>query len=194
MTPDLVWYVAYGSNLCAARFACYLGGGRPAGAGRDYPGCRDRCPARESIAVTLPGTLYFAGESTVWTGGMAFYDHDTAGPTYSRGYLITAEQFADIAAQEMRRAPGESLDLTDVLVSGRHQFGPGRYETLVLLGEHGGHPMLTFTAPGRVTDVTHTRPAAAYMQTIATGLAETLDWTDEQIHRYLAGTEVSHRD
>ena len=33
-TDDPVWYVAYGSNLRAARFTCYLAGGRPDGACR----------------------------------------------------------------------------------------------------------------------------------------------------------------
>jgi hypothetical protein len=186
MTPDLVWYVAYGSNLSAARFACYLAGGTPPGAMRIYPGCRDRRPARGSIPVTLPGTLYFAGESSVWTGGMALYDHDEPGPTYGRGYLITAKQFADVATQEMHRIPGEHLDLTDVLATGRHRFGPGRYETLVLVGEHDGHPMLTFTAPGRAIDVPHTTPAAAYIRMIAAGLAEMHSLTDDEIAAYLA--------
>lgn len=185
MTSELVWYVAYGSNLCAARFSCYLGGGIPPGAAWDYPGCRDRRPARESMSLLLPGSLYFAGESSVWTGGMALYDHETPGPTFGRGYLITAEQFADVAAQEMHQAPGEPLDLADVLATGRHQFGPGRYETLVLLGRQGGHPMLTFTAPGRSTDVAHTAPAAAYLRMIATGLAEMHNLTAEQIAAYL---------
>lgn len=187
MTPELVWYVAYGSNLCAARFACYLSGGAPPGATRNYPGCRDRRPARGSIPVTLPGTLYFSGESGVWTGGMAFYDHHTPGPTYGRGYLITAEQFADVAAQEMHREPGEFLDLTDVLATGQHEFGPGRYETVLLVGERDGHPMVTFTAPGRAADVPHTAPAAAYLRMLAAGLAEIHDLTREQIAAYLPG-------
>jgi len=187
MIPELVWYVAYGSNLCAARFSCYLAGGAPPGASRNYPGCRDRRPVRGSIPVTLPGTLYFAGESSVWTGGMALYDHRTPGPTCGRGYLITAEQFADVAAQEMHRAPGEFLDLAPVLANGRHEFGRGRYETVLLVGEYDGHPMVTFTAPDRAADVAHTTPSAAYLRMLATGIAETLDWTDDQIDRYLTG-------
>lgn len=189
MTPELVWYVAYGSNLSAARFWCYLAGGTPPGAKRNYPGCRDRRPARESMPVTLPGSLYFAGESRVWTGGMAMYDHDSPGPAFGRGYLITAEQFADVAAQEMHRVPGEPLDLTTVLTTGRHQFGPGRYETLLRVGEHRSYPMLTFTAPGRATDAEHSAPAAAYMRMIADGLAEIHNLTEAQIATYLPGLQ-----
>ncbi len=36
-----IWYVAYGSNLAMGRFRCYLSGGRPDGASREYPGCGD---------------------------------------------------------------------------------------------------------------------------------------------------------
>ncbi|WP_216858781.1 hypothetical protein [Actinomadura verrucosospora] len=31
MDESSLWYVAYGSNLFRARFACYLSGGRPDG-------------------------------------------------------------------------------------------------------------------------------------------------------------------
>ncbi|TBO55765.1 histone deacetylase, partial [Streptomyces kasugaensis] len=37
-----VWYTSYGSNMYLERLACYLVGGRPPGAARGYPGCRDR--------------------------------------------------------------------------------------------------------------------------------------------------------
>ncbi len=37
---------------------------------------------------------------------MAFFDPDGAGSVACRAYLLTAEQFADVAAQEMRRQPG----------------------------------------------------------------------------------------
>jgi len=38
----LVWYAVYGSNLLRKRFDCYIQGGKPKGAAKDYPGCRDR--------------------------------------------------------------------------------------------------------------------------------------------------------
>ena len=58
-----VWYVSYGSNMCAARFACYIEGGGPPGGSREYPGARDRRLPERTIPVDLPGTVYFAGES-----------------------------------------------------------------------------------------------------------------------------------
>jgi len=64
-TDDLVWYVAYGSNMLAARFDCYISGGRPPGARRTYLGCRDQSPPDRDIGIRLTGSLSFAGSSTV---------------------------------------------------------------------------------------------------------------------------------
>src|SRR3954447_5491666 len=108
-----VWYVSYGSNMSSTRLACYISGGRPEGGRRVNPGARDRRLPARSIPVDLPGTLYFAGESTQWGGGVAFYDHETPGYTAARGYLITAEQLSDIAAQEMYRVPQEGDPLEE---------------------------------------------------------------------------------
>ncbi len=84
-----VWYVAYGSNLSAERFSCYLQGGQPPGAAFTYPGARDQTPPRASKAVWLPGSVYFATESQVWGGGRALYDPDAPGKAAARSYLIT---------------------------------------------------------------------------------------------------------
>jgi hypothetical protein len=181
-----VWYVSYGSNMAADRFACYVAGGRPPGGTRTNPGARDSSMPRRSIAVDLPGTVYFAGESPQWGGGVAFYDHETPGGAAARGYLVTTSQFADVAAQEMYREPGADLDLTAVLTHGRHALGPGRYETLLHLGEHDGRPALTFTAPWSAADVEHTAPSAAYLKMLAAGLSESHHWTAARIADYLA--------
>lgn len=69
-----VWYAAYGSNLDRDRFLTYLGGGRPPGATRTYPGARDRRPPANDRPLLLPGALFFAWESPTWGGGIAFYD------------------------------------------------------------------------------------------------------------------------
>ncbi len=98
----MIWYLGYGSNLNRARFACYVEGGTPSGAGRTYAGCRDRTPPRETTALTVPGRLTFAGESTVWGGGMAFLDPGGDSEVHGRAYLVTEEQLADVAEQEPR--------------------------------------------------------------------------------------------
>lgn len=180
--------MSYGSNMCRTRLIHYLRGGRPAGSMRTYPGARDRTLPSEDAAVELPGRIYFAGRSQTWGGGMAFYDHDAAGPAPARAYRITAGQFADIAAQEMRRllAEGDPIEalVIDGLAAGRHSAGPGRYETLIDVGGRDGLPMYTFTAPHGSAAVPHTIPAEPYLAMLAAGLRESRDWDDARIDTY----------
>ncbi len=187
-TMSAVWYVSYGSNMSSARLACYLQGGCPSGGTRRNPGARDRTPPRRSLALDLPGTTYFAGHSTQWGGGAAFYDDRTPGRTCARAYLVGAGQFVDIAAQEMSRTPQREDPIEAVLAGldgGRHSVGPGSYETLVLLGRLDGVPLLTFTSPDRADEVEHTLPSAAYLRTIAAGLRESRGWDEARAQRYL---------
>ncbi len=184
-----VWYVSYGSNMWSRRLAAYLEGGVPPGGDRAHPGAPDASPPIRSVAVDLPGTLYFAGTSPQWGGGVAFYDHQEPGFTAARGHLVTPQQFAAIAAQEMHRDPRDDDPLAAIvsaaLPDGRHTVGPGRYETLVDVGTLDGRPLLTFTAPDGAADSLHTVPSEAYLHTLAEGLRESRDWTDEQIADYL---------
>jgi hypothetical protein len=188
--PDLVWYVSYGSNMAAERLRCYLEGGCPPGAHATQPGARDPRPPRASIALELPGTVYFAGESPTWGGGVAFYDPHEPGRAMARGYLVSAEQFADIARQEMRRAAPAAGDdpvtagLADVLAAGRAALGPGRYETLLHLGERASVPMVTVTAPTRQQHLL-AAPAPAYRSMLDQGLRETFGWDTTRVERYL---------
>lgn len=183
-----VWYVSYGSNMSRDRLGCYLAGGRPPGAATSYVGARDQSLPREEVAVDLPGRLYFAGESPVWGGGVAFYDHDEPGPTPARAYRITVQQFADVAAQEMHRIPMEGDPLEEVVLAGldagRHEAGPGHYETLIEVGRLEGLPMLTFTAPHGCDAVPHTQPAPAYLAMLADGLRSSRDWDEDQVTAY----------
>ena len=185
-----VWYVSYGSNMSTARLAAYLQGGRPSGGSRRNPGARDRTLPARAVPVDLPGTVYFAGDSPQWGGGVAFYDHDEPGRTAARGYLVSAEQLADIASQEMYRPVGEGDPLADLLreplLGGRHELGPGRYETLLEVGRSDGLPLLTFTAPHGIDHVPHSRPSPAYLALVAEGLRESRGWDHEQVAAYLA--------
>ncbi|MGW7440825.1 histone deacetylase [Streptomyces sp. NPDC054849] len=184
--PELVWYTSYGSNMHRGRLACYLAGGTPAGAARRYPGCRDRSAPARSVPVELSGRLYFATRSPVWTGGRAFCDPSAPGRIRARAHLVTAQQFSDIAAQEMYREPGADVDLTRVLRTGRDELGPGRYETLICSGALDGIPVLTFTAPWPMHAVDWVRPSAAYVSYLAAGLLEAGAWDERSIAGYLA--------
>ncbi|RAJ68879.1 hypothetical protein K378_01768 [Streptomyces sp. Amel2xB2] len=184
--PRQVWYASFGSNMHRSRLECYLSGGRPSGGRRAQPGCRDPRPPERALPLMLPGELYFALESSLWTGGTAFYDPAGEGRTAAQAWLVTAGQFSDIAAQEMHRAPGEDLDLREVLTSGRDERGTGRYETLVCAGTVDGCPVLTFTAPWRRGDVEGNAPAESYLRHLASGLAASHGWSGERIADYLA--------
>ncbi|GAA2797042.1 hypothetical protein GCM10010505_25300 [Kitasatospora aburaviensis] len=184
--PELVWYAAYGSNMHAERLNVYLRGGRPAGGARSCPGARDGRPPRRSVPVVLPGVLYFASLSLVWTGGSGFYDPGADGEMPARAYLLTAEQFGDIAQQEMRREPLGDLDLSTVLVTGRERLGPGRYETLVCPGDLDGLPVLTFTASWSPAEAVLNAPSAAYLRNLASGLAEAHGWGPGRAADYLS--------
>ena len=191
-----VWYVAYGSNLGADRFRCYLVGGRPEGGRRSYTGCRNPSEPEESFSLELPGALVFAGESGVWGGGMAFFDPTGAGSVACRAYLVTAEQFADVAAQEMRLEPGGEFAqaVADVLydITALHRLGPGRYETVACVGDRDGVPLLTITN-GDVPALPPTPPSSAYLRAIATGLRESHGWDDDRIEAYLASVATPGR-
>ncbi|MGH3775464.1 MAG: histone deacetylase [Pseudonocardiaceae bacterium] len=184
--PELVWYVSYGSNMSADRLTCYLAGGTPHGAQHAYSGCRDRRPPRRAFGCEISGGVYFATESTVWGGGRAFFDPELADTAAARAYLITSGQFADIAAQEMYGVAGADIDLGPVLATGRAELGPGRYETLLHIGDLDGYPLLTFTAPWHADDVPWTVPSATYLRMLAAGLREAHGWDAHQVANYLA--------
>ncbi|MEV3873611.1 histone deacetylase [Streptomyces sp. NPDC049906] len=183
---ERVWYASYGSNTDTERLRHYLVGGRPPGAARSCPGCRDPRPPERSVPVLLPGGLYFATESPLWTGGSAFYDPDAGGELWARAHLLGVQQFSDIAAQEMHRPPGTDLDLSTVLRDGRHPLGPGRYETLLCPGSLEGLPVLTFTASWHSGDVEVTAPTAGYLRHLARGLLATGVWDVPAVARYLS--------
>lgn len=89
----------------------------------------------------------------------------------------------------MRREPGTDLDLTAVLAARRHSYGPGRYETLHLVGELDDLPVLTFTAPAD-HGLAHNPPAEAYLDRIGRGLRDCHGLTKEQADAYLAAASA----
>jgi hypothetical protein len=179
-----IWYVAYGSNLSRERFCCYLRGGRPDGVVRDYPGCRDSSDELDSFGLLIRGSLYFAGRSSGWQAGMAFYDPEPSGAVAARAYLITVEQFIDVLAQETRRSPGITLDLAPVFRGERYSNGMGGYPVLVRIGECNGLPLVTFTRERRAAPFV--APSEPYLAAMAIGLRQAHGWSEKQIDRYLS--------
>jgi hypothetical protein len=183
--PMDVWYAAYGSNMSAARLACYLAGGCPPGATRTYPGARDRTLPTDVRPVELDGCVYFAWHSPTWGGGIAFYDPDSPGTSVGRAYRLTAAQLSDLLEQEMHREPGVDHDLADLLAHGSDDVGDGRYESMHLVGELDGEPVVTFTSPEGLHQADHNEPSAAYLATMARGLTESHEWDAGRVARYL---------
>jgi hypothetical protein len=179
----LVWYAAYGSNLRRERFSCYLSGGRPEGSARTYAGCRDPAPSRAEGSIRFPGRIAFGGESTVWTGGMAFVDPGGHGQVAARTYLITLEQFSDVVAQEIRQIPGRDIPVAVTRRGGRHGLGPGRYDTVLRVGVRDGLPVLAITA----ADLPEPAPPAdAYLWSMAHGLHATFEFDQAAFADYLS--------
>jgi hypothetical protein len=180
-SDDLVWYVAYGSNMHAARFGCYISGGRPSGANRTYLGCRDPSPPQRDIGIHLSGGLTFAGASRVWGGGVAFYNPHADGEIAARAYLLTFGQFSDVVAQETRRPVGNDLTLGDG--AGRRWMTPSHvYETLLHVDDRDGVPMMTLTS---LQNPEPTTPSAPYLRTMLDGLGEVFGWSHDERVRYL---------
>lgn len=183
---EQLWYAAYGSNLSSERFAHYLAGGRPRGASRHYSGARDGAEPTDNRPLVLTGQVYFAWESPTWGGGIAFFDPDGPGSAMGRAYLVTGEQFSDVASQEMRRPVGRDLPLTLLFRESRTAvLGPGRYETLHVVDEIDALPVVTFTASWEHRTVALRAPVAAYLRTVTVGLAEAHGWSVEQSCDYL---------
>ena len=182
---DHVWYAAYGSNLDWPRFSLYLRGGRPEGARREFPGAHDDTDPVDVQPVELDGSVYFAWDSPTWGGGIAFYDPQARGTSLGRAYLVTVNQFADVATQEMHREPsGDPLDLVDLVAEGSSVLGPGRYETLHVVGEIDGVPVVTFTSSVHDEGEANA-PRPAYLATMARGLADSHGLAADDVTDYL---------
>ncbi len=198
---DAIWYAAYGTNLSSTRLRHYLEGGTPAGASRATPGSRDPGPPRDVRPIVLPGSVYFAWDSPTWGGGVAFYDPRrpspgpgartgtgaTDGSAVGRAYLLSRHQFSDLAAQEMHRLPGTDLDLGGLLSTGTWSFGPGRYDTMHVVGAVDGAPVVTFTADWGDCPTPYRAPSAAYLGTMGRGLRESHGWEPDRVAAYLMG-------
>jgi hypothetical protein len=180
-TDDPVWYVAYGSNMSAARFGCYISGGQPRGARRTYLGCRDQSPPRRDVGIHRAGGLAFAGESTVWGGGMAFYHPHVGGELAARAYQLTFGQLSDVVAQEARRPVGSDLAL-DTGVDRQWPVPSLVYETLLNLDDRDGLPMFTITS---LQNLEPTAPSAPYLRNMLDGLGEAFGWTADERADYL---------
>jgi hypothetical protein len=173
---DLVWYVAYGSNLGRARLQAYLDRGP------------DPTPPRVDRPVAIGHALFFAGESVIWGGGRGYVDHAPLDPpaTLARAWLLTRAQWAALHARESGPGHEAGTDPGTLAEGEVRVVGKGRYDAVIGLGHHEAVPVVTFTGPDRLDLTTCTRPDAAYLRAIATGLAEAHGLTVDRVAAYLA--------
>ena len=199
--PTHVWYASYGSNMNRRRFLAYVQGGVIPGAHRTYTGSRDKSLPTEDTQLLLPGTLHFAGHSSLWDGAPAFLDDtDRHGKTLGRAYRVTIKQFDDIVAQENGGEPDGSKQNVDAAINTGRRIGPGTYGTLAHVGDLNGEPVMTFTGSHTARDSLHTttgpfrsaRPSPAYLRTIARGLRDTYHLDTQDSADYLTGAQGAH--
>ena len=163
---DRVWYAAYGSNLSAKRFRCYIQGGICRENHKSYDGCTDKTLWTNTCLMQIPGGMYFARESKSWSSkGVSFYDPSLPGITHMRLYNISRAQMHEVQVQE-----GSS---------------PNWYGNLLTLGIHeDGCPIYTFTS-----EAAHKRnpPSDAYLGLIRKALIEECGLDPETANAYLTG-------
>ncbi len=163
-----VWYVAYGSNMLAARLRCYLAGGRAAGSRRGNPGARDGRPASADRRVEVEHPLLFGGPSTTWAGGPAYLDVTRPGRTVARAWRLRTGQFEDVVAQENRLAPGD-VTIPPTMIRDGGVLGDHRYGRVVALPSVEGEPAVTITFVRRPDP---RAPDPAYLELLREGLGE----------------------
>ncbi len=183
---NMLWYAAFGSNVNRDRFLEYIRGGTSRFNGAPLPGCRNAQDPIRDYALAINRELYFARFSERWGGGVAFVRPEPSrSQTLGRAYLITEEQFVDIACQENGRRPGDREMKLDYAYSEQNResyFTPGApsrpsavgtlpYGRILLLATRESWPVFTLTAEwSGYADVTP--PARAYVKCIADGIRQ----------------------
>ena len=160
---DDVWYAAYGSNMCAERFACYIQGGFCKDNGRHYAGCSDKTFWTGTYFTEVRGSVFFGNHSSSWGGGVAFYRDSPCGKAIVRLYRIKRSQLHEIQEQE-------------------GNF-PKWYGRIACLGiGTDGLPIFTLTCecePERV------KPTEAYLNVLRRALEEECGMEKKMVERYL---------
>ncbi|HSX07040.1 MAG TPA: hypothetical protein VLG92_04960 [Candidatus Saccharimonadia bacterium] len=189
-SQELVWYVCYGSNLLEERFLCYIRGGSVPDRTFINRGCSDTTLPRRNQALEIPYALYFSGYSQVYEGGVGFLT-DVPGitPTKARAYLVTAEQFWEVIAQEnalnhaVQPRPLSVIRTKGKLLLDDIDQNYRLYNTVLYCGELENYPMLSFTTSETLTQAVP--PSKDYLITIAAGLRQSHRMSTTDIADYL---------
>lgn len=184
---DQIWYACYGSNIREERFMCYINGGTPPGAVKNFQGCSDKTKPKGSKPFIINHEMYFAKEAETWNGGGICFlrpERDENVETLGRTYLINSSQFKDLVRQELKFEGEIVIDFRELIDNGHYDcMTQGRYGHLLYLGEIEGKPVVTFTSEIYLEDEINP-PSEAYLSTIIKGLKEIYDLKDAEIIEY----------
>lgn len=159
---EYVWYACYGSNINYTRYMMYVNGGKYA----TKEGCQDKSEPVEYRKYIFNHPIYFAGESKIWTGGMAFLDYENKGKSYGKIYKIKMSQFKRIFEQENEL-----------------------YNAIVLLEYIDNLPVLTFTSKNKLNNLLN-NPSNKYISIIKEGLYDlNYGLTENELTNYLKNKE-----
>lgn len=161
MTPQ-AWYLAYGSNLNADLLARYLPGAHVA--------------ARPQRVLTLDRSLYFAGHSRRWRGGVAFLSVDPGPGVFARAYAVRVAELSAILDGEngcpvppvtpevLRAIEVNGVLALDVALSA--DGSRGKYNALARFPDIDGLPAVAVTT---THELPRRDPDPAYLAAIRAG-------------------------
>jgi len=181
-SDELVWYLAYGSNLKMERFLKYIGK------------CRDSRQPRLDQNFKTRHQLYFAKNAPRWENKAVAFIRPKASDdfeTLGRRFLISREQLEDVLAQENGADSGDSrfsFPLSDFESQDSKLFRTGWYDLLIRLraDEKDEWPMFTLTSSTKyVANV----PSLKYLKVVAAGLHQTWWLSTREIAEYLLEKE-----
>jgi hypothetical protein len=183
---DMLWYATYGSKVNRDHFLEYIRGGKSVFNGQTYQGCRNKQDPIRDYALVVNHELYFAKNSDPWGGAMAFVvSQETRSQTLGRAYLITSEQFVDIASQQNGRKPGDPEFVMNYTYSEgvkesyfnrsdpAKPLGQGNqwYARILKLGARESWPVFTVTAEWSGYGEPNA-PGSSYLNVIARGIQQ----------------------
>lgn len=183
---DMLWYAVYGSKVNRDHFLEYIRGGTSAFTGQSLPGCRNKQDPIRDYALGINHELYFARNSVPWGGAMAFVlPQESRTKTLGRAYLITAEQFVDIACQQNGRRPGDPDFVLNYTFSESNKesyfnfadpsrpTGQGKqwYGRILRVGERESWPVFTVTSEWSGYGDPNA-PGRSYLNTIVRGIQQ----------------------
>lgn len=198
---DMLWYATYGSKINRDHFLEYIRGGRSAFTGQTLAGCRNRQDPIRDYALVINHELYFAKNANHWGGAMAFVRSEEARvQTLGRAYLITAEQFMDIACQQNGRRPGDKEFLLNYTYAEgvkesyfnrsdpKVPLGQGKqwYGKILRIGERESWPVFTVTAEWSGYGEVNT-PGRSYLNVIMAGIQQLGKISGQAMVEYFAG-------